>query len=424
MLKRVSLLSLALLLFITGAAVAQNEAKIKSEVEKNTTDFLEIRKHLHKHPELSNKEVETAKYISTRLKSLGLSVQEGVAGTGLVTVIQGKPGSRVVAVRADMDALPITESTGLPYASVNKGVMHACGHDVHMTVGLGAAIVLNSMKDQFEGQVKFIFQPAEEGMGGANVMVEEGALKNPDVDVIFGLHCLPGAPAGAVSYVSGGVMASADGFSITIKGKGTHASSPWQGIDPIVTAANVLTSLQNIRSRRTDTREALVITVGTINGGTRSNIISDEVHMTGTIRTHDQELREKIPGLMEQVIKGVCEANGAEYVFRHNYGIGVTNNDPPLTAWSVAQLKSVLGEENVTKAMPFMGAEDFSKFSDVVPGFFMFLGVTKENNPNSMYSLHNSNFAPDDSSVPAGVESMVNLVMKYLNSDVTFSLKK
>ncbi|MFC1555473.1 M20 family metallopeptidase [candidate division KSB1 bacterium] len=424
--KTVNIMFVFVFLFCTISLHAQVEQKIKSEVQKVTSELVEVREHLHQHPELSNKEFETAKYLAGKLKELGIEFEENVGGTGIVAVIKGKPGSRVAAVRADMDALPLTESTGLPFASVNDGVMHACGHDVHMTVGLGTAMVLNQLRDTFEGTVKFLFQPAEEAGGGARKMVAQGALKDPDADVIFGLHVGIGSGihTGNIGYVSGGTLASSDGFSITIKGKGTHASTPWDGIDPIVTAAQVINSLQNVRSRMTDTRKAVVVTIGTIEGGTASNIIPEEVRMRGTIRTHDQVVREQIPVLMEQIIKNVCEANGADYSFRHSFGLGVTYNEPGLTEWSAGILKSVLGQEHVQKALPVLGAEDFSVYANAIPGFFYFLGVTDESKLYSTYTVHNPNFAADGNAVPVGVEAMVNLVINYLNSDVTFTLNR
>ncbi len=423
---------IVMLLVTAGFAFSQakgdDEAQIRNAIEKITPELIEVRRHIHENPERGNREFKTAALVAERLKALGFDVTEKVAHTGVIGILEGKKPGRVVAVRADMDALPILEKADVPFKSKVDGVMHACGHDIHTTVALGTAMVLAGMKDQFDGTVKFMFQPAEEGSpagesGGAGLMIKEGVLKNPAPEVIFGLHVGSGLPVGMISYVSGGALASNDSFEIVIQGKGVHASMPWGGVDSVVTASQVVLALQNIRSRMTDTRTPFVLSVSTIHGGTAFNIIPEEIKMTGTIRTHEKAIRNRVHRLMDRVIKGVCEANGAEYTLDIRPGAPVTYNEPGLTSWSVGVLRSLMGERRILEMPPVMGSEDFAYYSQEIPAFFYFLGITDLKNKATSFPAHSPYFCPDEGSIPVGVESMVNLVLSYLESDQTFSLK-
>jgi amidohydrolase len=402
--------------------------KIQNEIGRITPELIEVRRHIHANPERGNREFKTAALVAERLEALGLTVTEKVAHTGVVGILEGGRPGRIVAVRADMDALPIQEKADVPFKSRVDGVMHACGHDIHTTVALGTAMVLAGMRDDFAGTVKFLFQPAEEGSppgesGGAGLMVREGVLKNPAPEVIFGLHVGSGLPVGMISYVPGGALASNDSFEIVIQGKGVHASMPWGGVDSVVTASQVVLALQNIRSRMTDTRTPFVLSVSTIHGGTAFNIIPEEITMTGTIRTHEKGIRARVHRLMDQVIKGVCEANGAEYTLNIRPGAPVTYNEPELTDWSVGILRSIMGDRRILEMPPVMGSEDFAYYSQEIPAFFYFLGITDLNDKATAFPAHSPYFCPDEGSIPVGVESMVHLVIGYLESDRTFSLR-
>ncbi len=401
---------------------------IKTNVQEITPELIKIRRHLHQNPELGNREFKTAALVAQKLRGLGFTVREKVAHTGVVAVLEGKQTGRVVAVRADMDALPLQEKADVPFKSRMDGVMHACGHDIHTTVGLGTAWILSGLRDHFSGTVKFLFQPAEEGSpagepGGASYMIEQGALQDPAPEVIFGLHVASGLPVGAVAYGPGGILASNDSFEIVVKGQGVHASMPWGGVDPVVTASQVVLALQNIRSRMTDTRTPFVLSVSTIHGGTAFNIIPEEVTLVGTIRTHDNDIRSKVHRLMEQVIAGTCQANGADYALDIRPGAPVTFNHLELTDWSIHVLKKLLGESSVILMPPVMGSEDFAYYSQEIPAFFYFLGISGPDN-KTRFPVHSPFFCADEGSIPVGVEAMVHLVLEYLDSEDVFSLKK
>lgn len=427
--KRYTLILIVILLS-ASAVFAQDRAdqsKITSAIEKYHDEIIQIRRTIHQNPELPNREFETAALVSEHLKKLGIEVYENVAHTGVVGILNGRNPGRVVALRGDMDALPIQEETDLPFKSQNDGVMHACGHDFHTAILLGAAKVLSELKNDFDGTVKFLFQPAEEGApageeGGARLMIKENVLQNPAPEVIFGLHSGIGEGPGGISYNPGGTLASADGFKIVIKGKGTHAASPWAGKDPIVTASQVVMGLQNIRSRMTDTRKPLVISIGTIQGGTRSNIIPEEVTMTGTVRTHHPEMRQQAKPLMEQVIAGICQSYGCEYDFSYRYGAPVTFNNHDLTAWSVGILNDVLGADNVMLTEPHMGAEDFSFYAQKIPAFFYFLNCGAPED-GYIYPHHNPKFMLDEGAIPVGIRSLVTLAVNFLESNEEFELE-
>jgi amidohydrolase len=420
------LILLACLSFIAVKAQGPFDADIQSVEEK----VIQWRRHLHQNPELSNREFETAKYIEQHLKSLGIEVRTGVAHTGVVGVLRtGRPGP-TVALRADMDALPVVERVDLPFASKVKttylgkdvGVMHACGHDTHVAMLMGAAEVLVKNKNQLKGNVVFIFQPAEEGApigeeGGAALMVKEGVLKNPDVEVVFGIHINSMTEVGKVRYKPGGTMAAADQFNIKVNGKQTHGSTPWTGIDPITISAQIIQGLNNIVSRQMPlTNEAAVITVGKIDGGVRNNIVPESVEMIGTIRTLDTEMQKSIHQRIKTTAENIAEAWGATADVQIITGYPVTYNDPKLTAEMLPTIQSTAGNDNVILAKAVTGAEDFSFYAQEVPGLFLFLGgMPKGLDPSQAGPHHTPDFFIDESGLKLGVGLFCNLVIDYLD---------
>ena len=406
--------------------------KIERLSENVENSVVKWRRHIHQNPELSNREFMTAKYVSDHLKSLGLEVQENIAHTGVVAILEGGHPGGVVALRADMDALPVTERVDLPFASkvktiykdVEVGVMHACGHDTHVAILMGVASVLTEIREEIKGTVKFIFQPAEEGApdgeeGGAELMVKEGVLKNPDVDAIFGLHLSSGVPINTLTYKPGGTMASATSFEIKIKGKQAHGSRPWEGADPIVAGAQIINNLQTIVSRNLDlTNEAAVVTIGRFESGIRSNIIPESAYMEGTIRALDYEMRDEIYKRLKEIVVNTAKSNNleAEVILKTPYPI--TYNDLKLTDQMKKTLFRVAGENNVKLARASTGAEDFSYFANKVPGFFFRLGgMPIEDHPNKGFSHHTPDFYIDDSGLILGVRAMANLAVDYLNTN-------
>jgi amidohydrolase len=382
------------------------------------------RRDFHQHPELGNQETRTAKVIADELRKLGYEVTTGVAGTGVVGVLKGGRPGPVVALRSDMDALPVTEQVELPFKSTARadwngqqvGVMHACGHDNHMAIQLGAATVLARLRDRLPGTVKLIFQPAEEGPGGAEPMIKENVLENPKVDAIFGLHVFP-FPAGSISYRPGPLMASTDNFIIRVKGRQTHGAIPWGGIDPIVIGAQIVTSLQTIISRSVNITEApAVVTVGRFTGGNRSNIVPEEVELEGTVRAFDENVRKDIHNRLRTMATNIAEAAGATATVEFGLGYPVTRNDPALTERMAATLRRVAGESNVRLASLTGTAEDFSFFQQKVPGMFIFLGVTpRDQDYTRAPQNHSPLFFADESALPVGVRVMTNLALDYLH---------
>jgi amidohydrolase len=404
--------------------VSYESTMIASAAEAMRPRLIAQRRDFHMHPELSNREERTSRVVAERLKQIGFTdIRTGVGKYGVVAVLKGgKPGP-VVAVRADMDALPITEVNDVPYKSQNPGVKHACGHDVHTTVELGVAEVLFAMRDQIPGSIKFIFQPAEEGPpegeeGGAGLMVKEGALENPRPQAIFGLHVNPLVPVGQLTYTPGAVMASSDHFILAIHGKQAHGAHPEQGVDAIVIAAQAIEALQTIRSRRFSGTDAFVLTVGMINGGTRNNIITGEVTMEGTIRTLDEDVRKRVPGIMNEILKGVTEANDATYDLRFIGPYSITFNDPKLVDETLPTMRHVVGEKNVILAPAEMGAEDFSEFAKVIPGFYYRLGVGNKAKGITA-GVHTPDFDADEESLVIGVKVMSNVLLDYLERHAT-----
>jgi len=421
----------AALLGMTLLPLGAAAADLSAAIDAVTPQVIEDRRHFHRYPELSNRETDTAAYVARELQSMGLDVQTGVAHTGVVAVLRGDLPGPVVALRADMDALPVVEEVDLPFKSTvtttfdgkEVGVMHACGHDAHMAMLLGAARVLSGMKGELPGTVKFIFQPAEEGTppgedGGAELMVKEGVLsQDPKPDAIFGLHVFPGWEVGRIATVAGPLMASSDGLEITVRGKQTHGAAPWNGVDPIVVASQIVLGLQTIVSRQMDISQApVVITIGKFDGGVRGNIIPDSVELKGTVRTLDPEMREDIKARIKQTAEMIASAAGAtaEVHVGDTHAYPVTVNDPALTERMVPILRADLGEEVVAEIKPIMPAEDFSYFANEVPGLFMFLGVRTPGEPVDQWAAnHSPHFRIDEGALPFGVRALVDLVLGY-----------
>jgi amidohydrolase len=401
-------------------APAPREQRINDAAEAMRSQLVACRRDFHMHPELSNREERTGHIIAERLRALGLDeVRENVAHHGVVALLRGAKPGPTVAVRADIDALPINETMDVPYKSLTPNVKHACGHDVHATVELGVAEVLSKMREEMNGNVKFIFQPAEEGVptgeeGGAKMMIKEGALENPRPTAIFGLHTEPNVQVGQIGYQSGPAMASSDTFSITIHGKGAHGAQPQLGVDAVVVASQCVLALQNIRSRRIDPLEPLVITVGTINGGSRFNVIADTVKMTGTMRTHNAEVRDRSIALMRETLQNVTAAYGATFDLDFTDSNPVTYNEPALVAETLPTIRRVVGEKNTLVLKPFMPAEDFSYYQKVVPGFFYFLGVGNRAKGITA-GWHTAEFDVDEDSLVVGVKVMSNVLLDYLD---------
>lgn len=413
-------LTLAALTIPTATpGAASREQQIVQAAEALRAKLIEQRRDFHMHPELSNREERTSRVVAEKLRALGLDeVKTGVGKHGVVALLKGSKPGPVVAVRADMDALPIQETIDVPYKSKNPGVKHACGHDVHTTVELGVAEVLSKMRDQIAGSIKFIFQPAEEGApkgeeGGASLMIKEGALENPRPKAIFGLHTA-GFEVGQIGYQSGPAMASSDRFTITIRGRKSHGAQPHLGVDAIVIAAECVTAIQSIHSRRIDPLEPLVITIGTIKGGDRNNIIAEEVKMEGTMRTMNDSVRTRALELMRQTLAGVTAAYDAKFELTVDDSNPVTYNDPQLVEQTLPTMRRLLGDANVVSLKPFMPAEDFSYYQKVIPGFFYFLGVGN-NSKGLMPAWHTSDFDVDEESLVVGVKVMANVLLDYLD---------
>jgi amidohydrolase len=392
---------------------------IDREIEKNRAELIKIRRFFHMNPELSNREYKTAKLIASKLIPLGLEVKTGVAKTGVTALLEGGETGFTIAYRADMDALPIQELTETPYQSLIPGVMHACGHDIHMSIALGTALVLNSIKGKIRGSIKFIFQPAEEGPppgeeGGARLMIKEGVLDRPSVGAIFGLHVWP-ENLGKVYFSAGPIMASSDWFRITIKGKSSHAAPPHEGVDAIALASQVVLGIQTIISRTSDPADPAVITIGKISGGERSNIIAKEVQLEGTIRTLSKKNRKKIPQSIENIARGITHSYGADCTFDYRKEIPSIYNHPELAKIMLPTLINLLGEENVKEMKPQFVAEDFSYYCQEIPGFFFFLGV-KDPAKETMAPLHNPFFDPDERSIFLGIKIMCHLLLDCLQN--------
>ena len=418
--------------FTSLSAVADvlNET-IADEVAAVADRVVAWRRDIHANPELSNREFRTSELVAEHLHDLGIEVQTGVAHTGVVGVLEGgKPGP-VIALRADMDALPVTEKTGLPYASKVRGeyqgrevgVMHACGHDNHVAILMGAAEVLAAVRDELPGTVKFLFQPAEEGPpkgenGGAKMMIEEGALQNPQVDAVVGLHISQSDVVGRASFRSLGMMASAQRFDVEITGSQTHGALPWSGVDPIVTGAQIVNGLQTIASRQVDiTQHPVVVTVGKFEAGVRDNIVPETARLSGTIRTFDPKVRAQVHEKIERIVTQVAQSQGATATVEIDPGVPVTYNHAELTSQLRPTLEAVYGSDNVSLPPLITGAEDFSFFQEQVPGFFFFIGGRPNDVPAKMaIPNHSPFFYVDESALPLGVHAMSRLAVDYLRA--------
>ena len=380
--------------------------KIKSLAAQGQDENIAIRRHLHANPELSYQEFETCKFVQAQLTKIGIPFTV-IATTGVLGIIEGKnPSKRVIALRADMDALPIIEENEVDYKSKNEGVMHACGHDVHTTILLGAAKILWSLRDEFEGTIKLLFQPGEEkNPGGASYMIRDGALQNPTPQGIIGLHVHPGLPFGKLSFRKGRVMASADELYVSIKSSGGHAATPHQTIDTVLVAAQLITSLQTIISRNRNPQNPSVLSICSIHGGNTTNVIPSEVKLMGTFRAMDEVWRFKAHELMMQQAKGLAIATGAEIDFRVDVGYPTVDNEPAITeaAWKLAD--QYMGAENVEETELRMGAEDFGYYSQVIPGCFFRLGVRNESK-DAIHNVHTPVFKVDEDAIAHGVGMM------------------
>jgi amidohydrolase len=430
-LRSVPLFAMAALGFPWPASAQDLKERLGPAIQAVEPKVIAWRRDIHQNPELSNRETRTAALVAEHLRKLGLEVRTGVARTGVVGILKGgKPGP-VVALRADMDALPVTEATGLPFASKVRstyngqevGVMHACGHDAHTAILMGVAEVLAGIRKDLPGTVQFFFQPAEEGPppgeeGGAKLMVKEGVLDGSGApEAIFGLHVGPGLP-GNFYYRAGGSMAAADIIRIKVEGRQTHGASPWQGIDPITVAAQIITALQTIPSRQLDvTKAPVVVTIGRIQGGVRSNIIPDSVDMEGTLRTLDKGMREEAMRRIRLTAENVAEASGAKATVTFDAVAPVTYNDPELTRKMLPTLQKIAGPEGVREAPARTGAEDFSYFQEKIPGFFFFLGTSEPGvNPDTAPPNHSPLFTVNEKTLTAGVRALAGLAIDYLNS--------
>ncbi|HEW63668.1 MULTISPECIES: M20 metallopeptidase family protein [Fervidicoccus] len=375
-----------------------NILELAREKEK---EIVELRRLLHQHPEIAHKEYETHKILVEHLEKIGLHPRT-LAGTGIIADIEGKEkGGKTVAIRADMDALPIKEENDVPYKSLNEGFMHACGHDAHMSMVYGAALILNELRDKFNGRVRLLYQPAEEEgtLGGAKPMIEEGALDG--VDYILGMHVWPELPEGVIGYRKGPFFAAADTIKITVKGKGGHGAKPNLAVDPIMISAKVVDALHTISSREVDPLEPFVITIGSIHGGTAHNIIPDKVEMLGTVRTLSKELRDSMEERLRRIIRGVTSAFNGDFSLEYLYGYPVLINHQEVTEIMKNVVEGLLGKEKVVESKPTMGGEDFAYYLEKVPGTFMFLGTYNEK-MGYIYGVHTSKFNLNEKILPIG----------------------
>ena len=414
-----------LILFIPGLIIGKDP--IDKAISKNLSTIIDLRHQIHQYPELGNREFKTAKLVAEHLRSLGIEVETDIAYTGDVGVLKGNKPGPVVAVRADMDALPVTEETDLSFKSTVKttyldkevGVMHACGHDIHTSVQLGVASVLASMKRSLPGTVKFIFQPAEEGPppgeeGGADLMLKEGVFDNPKPSAVFGLHTHAALAVGELGLTIGPAMAAVDQFIITIKGKQSHGAYPHKSVDPIIMATEVVTAFQTIRSRSLSPLEPSVVTVGIIRGGERFNIIPEEVHLEGTVRTYNKDVQDMVEKRMNEILEGITLAYGGSFELNYDRGTPATINDPELCKQMIPTLERVVGKDNLKMMDPVMGGEDFALFANEVPGIYYRLGVVKPGTTSGW--IHTPTFRADDSCLEVGIRAMSNMVVDYLKS--------
>lgn len=389
--------------------------KVKDLAKTFANDVIAIRRHIHANPELSYQEYQTAKYVADQLRLLGLSPKEGVAETGVTCLIEGRnPEKRTVALRGDMDALPIVEANDIPYKSQNEGVMHACGHDVHTACVLGAARILTELKDQFEGTIKLIFQPGEEkNPGGASLMIKDGVLENPAPDAIYGQHVMPYIPTGKVGFREGQYMASADEIYLTVKGKGGHAALPDKVVDPITISAQIITALQQVISRNADPKSPTVLSFGKIQGGHAQNIIPDEVKLAGTFRALDEEWRAKAHEKITSIAQGIAQAMGGDCHVNIDKGYPFLTNDPGATRLARSAAEAYLGKENIVDLDLWLGAEDFAFYSQQKPSCFYRLGTGNEAKGTTL-GVHTNKFNIDEDAIELGIGLMAWIAINNL----------
>ena len=387
---------------------------IQAIIQTHFEQIVAYRRHIHQNPELSHEETQTAAFIAQKLRDMGLEPTTGVGGNGVTAIIQGAGPGKCVGLRADFDALPIQETTGLPFASQNPGVSHSCGHDMHAAMLLGAAHVLLAMKDEFSGCVKLVFQPAEEDVlnCGAVPMIRDGVLENPKVDAMIGQHIWPQFPVGTAAIRNGAMMASSDRFHITVRGKNSHGSAPEDGVDAIVIASQVINALQTIVSRKVSPRDAAVVTIGTIHGGDRYNVIANQVKLEGTSRNLNPEVRNKMPERITQIANGVAEAMGGSCEVEYFKGYSPTVNDPGMFEVVYGAMREVVGEGAHLPEMPALGGEDFSYYCEKVPCAFFWLGVQTPGQP--FVPIHNGGLIPDENAMPVGIEIAVRSALAFL----------
>ena len=415
------------LIMTTAAEAATLDQRIDEASRKLESKVIECRRDIHQHPELGNREFRTSKLVADRLRALGIEVRTPIAHTGVIGLLRGGKPGRIVALRADMDALPVTEQVDVPFKSTARttyngqevGVMHACGHDAHVAILLGVAEVLSGIRRELPGTVVFLFQPAEEGApqgeeGGAALMVKEGALDNPKVDAVFGLHVTSRYPVGEIGYRPGAELAAVDSFRINVHGKQTHGAYPWLGVDPIVVSSQIVLALQLIPSRQLDVSIApAVVTVGAIHGGVRNNIIPDDVEMIGTIRSLDQKMREEIHQRIKRTAQDIAQSAGATADVQIDTGYPITYNDPALTERMAPTLRRLTSDVKVVN--PTLGAEDFSFYQQKVPGLFFWLGTRPVNQTaEQAASNHSPLFYVDESGLELGVRALAHVAVDYL----------
>ena len=393
---------------------------VREIVQKYYDKVVAHRRLIHSSPELTGQEVKTSAYVASVLREIGLEPVENVGGHGVVALIQGKGPGKCVGLRADMDALPIPECTGLPFASANPGVSHACGHDMHTAMLLGAAYVLNELKDEFNGTIKLVFQPAEEDpmASGAKRMIEEGVMENPHIDLMLGQHVWPNVPYGKMAIRNGAMMASSDRFFITVHGKASHGSAPENGIDAITISAQIISALQTIVSRNVSPLDSAVVTIGTIHGGNRYNVIADTVVMEGTCRNLNPRVRRTMPDRIGNIARQIADSMGGRTEFSYVFGYSPTVNDPQAFELVADTIKEVMGEENlVIPPNSALGGEDFSFYGEKTPSCFIWLGTTEPGTaPEDVIPIHNGALNPIEDAMTNGMTVMVTAALKYLEN--------
>ncbi len=437
--KKLFVCLLVLFVFANFTFAGSISDEINASAQKVLPQVIEWRRFIHQHPELGNREFKTAAFIEEKLRALGLEVRTKIAKTGVVGILKGGQPGPVIGLRADIDGLPVTERTNVPFKSTEKaeyngqtvGVMHACGHDSHIAMLLGTATVLSQMKDKLKGTVVFIFQPAEEGPpageeGGAALMVKEGVMDNPKIDAIFGIHINSATEIGKIRYKTGSFMAASDWFSIKIKGKQTHGSQPWGGIDPIMVASSIIQGFQTIVSRQSElTKAPVVISVGKINSGVRENIIPEELTMSGTIRTLDEAMQKDVHARIRNTATKIAESFGAQIEISIDSKTPITYNTPQLVEQMLPSLEKAVGKENLINAEWTTGAEDFAEYRSKAPAFFFFVGgMPKGMSPKDAFPHHTPDFYIDDSRLDVGIKAFANLVFDFDKSKLEKSMQQ